>query len=353
MIAVVDVKIQAENPAMPLWPMRAYVGSPSSIRVRNVPKKIGDWCINKVTFVVNYPDNTTQSVECKLVGGVYVGTVEGSTRSGNVSEGYSIIADGVDESGSGVAGYVLGKGNVEILANDTNIDPDEPNYTVHLLSGESESPKTGDMWLSGEAINIVDTDGTTKTFEQPELSGYATKDELSAKQDKISANGILSCDSNGNVTSADMSQFVKNGGAVINGLTALGTNYIDGYASLYDLSNALSSKASKDDIMWSLEEASYTMDENWLVYKANPHTVNRVQVDDNQYIHIDFDITPIPGKSFQIIVLVDCNVTIPVEFEWDGRFAYYGTTDLENGGLNVFTFTQIYDLSFMVRREVY
>jgi len=59
MIAVVDVKIQAENPAMPLWPMRAYVGSPSSIRVRNVPKKIGDWCINKVTFVVNYPDNTT------------------------------------------------------------------------------------------------------------------------------------------------------------------------------------------------------------------------------------------------------------------------------------------------------
>lgn len=136
---------------------------------------------------------------------MYVGTVEGSTRSGNVSEGYSIIADGVDESGSGVAGYVLGKGGVEILANDTNIDPDEPSYTVHLLSGESAHPKSGDMWLLGEAINIVDTDGITKTFAQPELSGYATKDELSAKQDKISANGILSCDSNGNVTSADMS----------------------------------------------------------------------------------------------------------------------------------------------------
>ena len=59
MIAVVDVSIQAQNPAAPLWPMRAYVGSPSSIRVRNVPKKIGDWCINKVTFVANYPDNTT------------------------------------------------------------------------------------------------------------------------------------------------------------------------------------------------------------------------------------------------------------------------------------------------------
>ncbi len=78
MIATVDVKVQAENPAMPLWPMRAYVGSPSSIRVRNVPKKIGDWCINKVTFVANYPDGATKSVECRLVGGVYVGTIDGA-----------------------------------------------------------------------------------------------------------------------------------------------------------------------------------------------------------------------------------------------------------------------------------
>jgi hypothetical protein len=59
MIATVDISIQAANPSMPLFPMRAFEGSPSSIRIRNVPKRIGDWVIDKVYFAVTYPDNTT------------------------------------------------------------------------------------------------------------------------------------------------------------------------------------------------------------------------------------------------------------------------------------------------------
>lgn len=207
MIAVVDVKIQAENPSMPLWPMKAYVGSPSSIRVRNVPKKIGDWCISKIVFVANYPDNTTQTVECRLIGGVYVGTIDGSTRSGTVEQGYSIIADGVDENENAVNGYVLGKGDVEILVNDTHVNPDEVSYGMRLFEDESEQPKSGDVWLGEDSINIVDVDGNTKTFSPPDLSDYAKKSELATKQNKIFANGILSGDGQGNITAADMSVF--------------------------------------------------------------------------------------------------------------------------------------------------
>jgi len=48
MIGVIDVEIQAKNPNLPLWPLRAYINSPSSIRLRNVPRKVGQWQITSV-----------------------------------------------------------------------------------------------------------------------------------------------------------------------------------------------------------------------------------------------------------------------------------------------------------------
>ncbi len=48
MIGILDVSVQAANPALPLFPLRAYVNSPSSVRVRNVPKKVGTWDLTEV-----------------------------------------------------------------------------------------------------------------------------------------------------------------------------------------------------------------------------------------------------------------------------------------------------------------
>lgn len=82
MISVVSVEIQAANPSMPLFPWRAFVNSPSSLRIRNVPKKIGTWQITAVRLVAAYPDNSIKAANCVLVGGVWVGTIDGSTMSG-------------------------------------------------------------------------------------------------------------------------------------------------------------------------------------------------------------------------------------------------------------------------------
>lgn len=123
MIGVVDVELQAKSPCMPLFPMRAYVSSPSSIRVRNVPKRIGKWNIENVYFTVAYPDGSIKSTTCVLTGGIWTGTIEGTSTSGTSQNGYTIFADGTDENGNPVTGYILGKGDVIILEADGTINP--------------------------------------------------------------------------------------------------------------------------------------------------------------------------------------------------------------------------------------
>ena len=154
MIGVVDVEIQAKFPNMPLDPMTAYVGSPSSIRVRNVPKRIGKWAIESVQFVAAYPDGSIKTANCVLTGGVWVGTIEGTQTSGTSKNGYTIFASGTDENGEAVSGYILGKGDIEILEADGTLNPDAPSYYVHLLSAQADAPKEGDMYptLSGYMI---------------------------------------------------------------------------------------------------------------------------------------------------------------------------------------------------------
>ena len=146
MIGVIDVEIQAANPSMPLFPIRAFQGSPSSVRVRNVPKKIGKWNIEKVYASIAYPDNTTHTVECRLTGGIYVGTISGCGTIGKVENGYSIFADGTDENGAAVTNYCLGKGDVQILDASGIVEPLQNTKFVQILSSEPSTPNEGDMW---------------------------------------------------------------------------------------------------------------------------------------------------------------------------------------------------------------
>ena len=125
MIGVVDVKIQAHNPEMPLFPMKAFAGSPSSIRVRNVPSQIGKWKITGITFSVIYPDGQVVPTDCVNINHIWVGTVPGTNTTGRTINGYTIFASGKDENGNTVQNYALGKGDVEILDPNGVSDPTE------------------------------------------------------------------------------------------------------------------------------------------------------------------------------------------------------------------------------------
>lgn len=237
MIAVVDVKIQAENPNMPLFPWRAFVGSPSSIRVRNVPKRIGNWHITKTYVQVSYPDNSLKTIDCVLVGGVYVATVDASNVSGTVTNGYTIFADGIDENNNVVTGYVLGKGDIYILEADSTIASSTTKYSVKLLSSETDLELVGDAYIADDKLYIIDYDGVQKTIgEIPEnlsvetlsansISGTSLsadainldgkdlttqikniQDTVNEKQNKIYLNGILKGNGFGRIDVADLTE---------------------------------------------------------------------------------------------------------------------------------------------------
>lgn len=196
MIGTVDVEIQAKNPGMPLWPLRAFVGSPSSIRARNVPKRIGKWNIDGVYLAVAYPDGSVKTAACVQTGGVWTGTVEGTGTSGTSKNGYTVFADGTDENGEPVTGYVLGKGDVEILEADGTLNPDAPCYYVHLLSAQADVPKEGDMFP---------TDGGYAIWQDGEAHALGTSmEQVSAYVDSV-VHGDYIEDASGNKVEANLS----------------------------------------------------------------------------------------------------------------------------------------------------
>ena len=169
MIAVIDVEIQASNPCMPLYPWRAFKNSPSSLRIRNVPKKIGTWNITSVDVQVEYPNNQVLRESAKLVGGVWVCTIGGSNISGRTTNGYTVIASGVDEFGASITDYILGKGDIHILESDSTISSSNNKYSVKLLSSETDLELVGDAYIADDKLYIIDYDGVQKTIgEIPE-----------------------------------------------------------------------------------------------------------------------------------------------------------------------------------------
>ena len=156
MIGSITIKCNAAKPNFPLQPMFAFQGSPSSIRVLEVPKKIGDWSITSVRVVAQYPDNTTVEKVAVRTGSVWVATFEGCDIAGKVGNGLSILADGIDEEGNEVSGYVLGRGDLFILENDTEIARLVEKHTVVYMDELPSTPSVGDLLNSNGEFRIFD-----------------------------------------------------------------------------------------------------------------------------------------------------------------------------------------------------
>lgn len=170
-----------------MYPMKAFAGSPSSIRVRNVPRQIGSWKITNVVFSVVYPDGQTKSVQCVPVNNIWVGTIDGSDATGTTANGYTIFASGVDENGNQVNDYVLGKGGIEILDNNGMPTPNQQSHFVKLLSAQIDNLKEGNMFptssgymiqQNGSAHPLGTSFDTISAYITNTLSGYATKEEI-------------------------------------------------------------------------------------------------------------------------------------------------------------------------------
>ena len=115
MIGTIKIHLNAAHPNLALQPLFAFVGSPSSVRIVDVPQSVGDWQLTTLYMDFNYPDNTHQRIPCTKVGKAYVCTMPACNTVGKSQLGYRVLADGIDEQELGVEGYVLGRGDVVIL----------------------------------------------------------------------------------------------------------------------------------------------------------------------------------------------------------------------------------------------
>ena len=159
MIGTIDIKCNAAHPNLPLSPLYTFKNSPSSIRVMDVPKKVGNWSIDKVALQITYPDGSIVSKECVKNGALWVGTIEGTTAIGKVQKGFVVVASGKNENGQVVNGYVLGVGDVVVMDFDGTIETGTTATNIHLLTSMPQEPKTGDAYLDGNALMVYD--GTT------------------------------------------------------------------------------------------------------------------------------------------------------------------------------------------------
>ena len=190
MIGTIKIQLNAAHPNLALQPLYAFVGSPSNLRIIDVPKKIGNWQITEVYVSYNYPDNTQQTLPCTLVGGAYVCTLPASTAVGTSGLGYSVVANGVDENKNPVNGYVLGKGDIVVLDIEAPISIGEKASYVNLLSAQRDTPVDGDMWPTVDGGYVIWQDGEVhelnvpfeaiSAFVENQISGKVDEDELTA-----------------------------------------------------------------------------------------------------------------------------------------------------------------------------
>ena len=224
MIGTVEVRCSAHRPQMPLQPLFTFCGSPSSVRIMDVPKSIGDWSIDDVKLVVKYPDNSTTVKNAVRNGCVWVATIQGTEISGKVSNGYEIVASGKDEDGNDVNGYVLGCGDVIVINRDVNATKDIEKFYVKWNDELPTNPVKGDLiyhngnvrlfngseWLTlgldpqiiegiDNRINEVESSIPTRTSQLENDSGFITVEDVPDNTKLFNDTKTRYIDGNGNI----------------------------------------------------------------------------------------------------------------------------------------------------------
>jgi len=201
MIATIDIRVNAAHPNIPLSPLYAFEGSPSNVRILNVPQRVGKWQIDAVSVTIALPDNSSTTVPAVAVCGYWVATLPSCDETGYCAAGLQVTASGVDENGNAVSGYCLGVGDVTILSRDATAVSNGTRYYLHYVAEQPEHPNPGDMcyidgtlkWYDGTAWQVFAAGGggvdvvppsTDPADEGKAADAKATGDALAGKRDK-------------------------------------------------------------------------------------------------------------------------------------------------------------------------
>ena len=195
MIRPININLNAAHPELPLVEATTFTGAPSSVFIRGVPKAVGNWSITAVSVAVTYPDNTTTArAAVESAEGVWVATIPGTATSGRTAAGFRILADGIDENGAAVTGYVLGFADFAVLSFFPVPAPGETFFYLRYFDT---------MPTAAKKMDVTTIDGILKYYNgtawQPftDLSDYYTAEQVDEAIDKLAAY-YITADAQGN-----------------------------------------------------------------------------------------------------------------------------------------------------------
>lgn len=147
------------------------------MRIMGVPKSIGAWRITEVYAALHYPDDSERTKLAVREGNVYVATLDGCQTAGKVENGLTISANGIDEDGNAVAGYVLGRGDVYVMEGDSVVpDPTAVKNYVKLCDSLPETPAKGDAYFQNGVLVIYDGTNWVPAFDGAGIHGDYIED---------------------------------------------------------------------------------------------------------------------------------------------------------------------------------
>jgi len=186
MIRPIDIRLNAAHPELPLLEAVTYTGSPSTVLIRGVPPNCGRWAITAVFVAASFPDgSTTTRAAVQSANGVWVATLPATATSGRTANGIRIMADGIDENGEAVTGYILGVADFAVASLDVTPAP-QPGETSWKMLYFDEVPST---LRKGDVAKI---DGVLKFYNGSAWEPFAAPVTLDNTVTPTSANGVKS-----------------------------------------------------------------------------------------------------------------------------------------------------------------
>lgn len=187
MIRPIDIRLNAAHPELPLAEAVTYTGAPSTMLIRGVPGNCGKWCITSVYVAATFPDgSTTTRAAVQSANGVWVATLPATNTSGRTANGARIMADGEDENGELVTGYVLGVADFAVasLGVTPAPEPGQTSYPMLYFDSAPSVPRKGDVTKINGALVIYN--GTAwEAFT--DLTNYYTAAQTDEAIDRIAA----------------------------------------------------------------------------------------------------------------------------------------------------------------------
>lgn len=250
MIGTLELKLTASQPQKPLPPVFSFQGSPQSLRLVDVPKGIGTWQITKVKVSALYPNNRTVTKEATRTGSVWVATFDGCETAGKVTQGLTILADGIDEGNEPVENYKLGKADIYVLEDENDIRRIVAGSTLVYRDDIPATPSKGDVLVVGEELKIYNGEEWV-TISGGSSDDTYTKEEIDEMVEEIDssigelASSVSTLDSSISELGASVSALDTSVSVLTASVSSFGEDLAVVNASVSSLKSSMTSLASQ------------------------------------------------------------------------------------------------------------